>query len=353
MGMTKIYVSIVITFLLSSCFRQQSPIGATLFVPEDFTSQIILDCEDVSFAEPALRPVKLSVIDSFLILINAHTTPFIQRFNLSNLEQTGEFISFGSGPDEMIAPFGLFADASGVHILDGGKQELFIYPIADFCFQDEPQKMRSIRFKEFIDNAAELTDGRFVGTVRQEGHKRLTFYDSNGAFLNTEGAYPFSGLLESEKSQLLLAGSSCSLITNEKKDKICIAYMLSDLIEIYDVNGQLLKRIQGPDHFFPDLSSKETDAIQQVKHNKDKTRDAYFSPVAYRNEIYVLYSGRFYDPDNHDMKSDQIFVFDWEGNPQRCYKLTSPVYAFTIDQQNGILYGLSDNPEFHVIKAML
>lgn len=351
--MIKVYSSILAAILLSACSQQQSKIGATPFGSEAFTQQILLECEPVDFADPVLRPVKLAVVDSFLILINAHTGTFIQRFNLLSLEQTGEFIDFGSGPDEMIAPIGLFADTAGVSILDGAKQELFMYSTANFCLQDEPSKRSSIRFDTYVDNMSELSDGRFVGTVRQEGYKRLTFYDSKGSFINTEGIYPFSDLFDSHQSQLLLAGSSCSLITNEQKTKICIAYMLSDLIEIYDSAGQLLKRVHGPDQFLPEVASEEMGEVQLVKHTKDKTRDAYFSPVSYRNEIYVLYSGRMYDPDNHDMKSDQILVFDWDGTPQRSYTLATPIYAFTIDPQKGVLYGLSDSPEFHVIKAKL
>lgn len=347
------YISFIVALIVCSCTQQQNQLNSKTFILGDLGRNITLDCEPLPLAEPVLRPVKLSVVDSFLIVINAHSGTFVQRFSLSGLEQTGEFISFGSGPDDMIAPIGLSGDASGVSILDGGKRELFIYPPADFCFDEDPKKIRSVKFNEFIDNVSELADGRLVGTVRQEGHNRLSFFDANGSLLNTIGAYPFSDLFDPDMTHLLLAASSCSLITNEQKDKICITYMLSDLIEIYDDAGRLLRRVHGPDQFLPEVALKDTRHGKQIKHTEDQTRDAYFSPVAYRDEIYVLYSGRVYTPDNHDMKSDQIFVFDWEGNPQRRYTLSAPVYAFTIDPQSGTLYGLSDSPEFHVVKAFL
>ena len=46
-------------------------------------------------------------------------------------------------------------------------------------------------------------------------------------------------------------------------------------------------------------------------------------------------------------------VFDDKGNPLQRYTLDSPIFTFTINPTTNKLYGLSDNPEFHVIEYQL
>ena len=55
----------------------------------------------------------------------------------------------------------------------------------------------------------------------------------------------------------------------------------------------------------------------------------------------------------HKYLKDQLFVFDDKGNPLQRYTLDSPIFTFTINPTTNKLYGLSDNPEFHVIEYQL
>lgn len=48
-----------------------------------------------------------------------------------------------------------------------------------------------------------------------------------------------------------------------------------------------------------------------------------------------------------------LFVFDKAGKPICRYELDQPIFSFTIDEQNQILYGISDQPEFHILKFEL
>lgn len=70
--------------------------------------------------------------------------------------------------------------------------------------------------------------------------------------------------------------------------------------------------------------------------------------------IKVLYDGRIYDTQNPTRYlRDKLLVFDWDGKPVKYYKLSKPIFHFDIDEKHGILYGLSDNPEFHIISFSL
>ena len=47
----------------------------------------------------------------------------------------------------------------------------------------------------------------------------------------------------------------------------------------------------------------------------------------------------------------KIFLF--EGTPVKRYLLDTPIYNFTIDSKENFLYGLSNDPEFHVVRYKL
>ncbi len=53
-------------------------------------------------------------------------------------------------------------------------------------------------------------------------------------------------------------------------------YKQTDLIELYDIYGNLKKRIQGPDLFFPVIKQTIQDESVHVNSVSGQSRDAYF-----------------------------------------------------------------------------
>ena len=68
-------------------------------------------------------------------------------------------------------------------------------------------------------------------------------------------------------------------------------------MEVYDVSGHLIKRIHGPEHFFPDVKEQSYGEKTKVSASPNESRDAYFCPAIVGEEIFVLYSGKLYNPD--------------------------------------------------------
>lgn len=350
------FLNIAFIFILFcsvlSCNSKKEYENIETFSIHSFKQTNSLKGTAIPLDEPVMRPVKVYVVDSFLILINAHTETFIDRYNLNTLKKTGEYISFGSGPEEMIAPIGIITKDTFIGILDGGKQNFVLFDKKEFCHAPFPNSCKTLSFDDLVDNIEMLKNENIVTTIRSYNHQRLSFFNKNGGFLETKGEYP---IIKNQHINITekLAGYVCSIVSNEAKDKIFIAYKQTDLIEIYDMNGNLMVRKQGPDFFYPSVIVQKSGDEETIRYTKGETRDAYFCPTIYKDEIYVLYSGEIYDPTNYKFNKNKIFVFDWKGNPIRIHNLETPVFSFTIDQQTGILYGLSDDPEFHVVKMQL
>ena len=64
----------------------------------------------------------------------------------------------------------------------------------------------------------------------------------------------------------------------------------------------------------------------------------------------MLYSGKLYNPDQPSYLLNQLFVFDKNGNPQKRFELSEPIFTFTVDPVKNVIYGLTDNPEFRILK---
>lgn len=345
-----IIFTILIAFL--SCHSDKEYENTESFNFGSFKQTNILNGKTLYLEDPVMKPVRIYTIDSFLVLINAQSNLFIDRYNLNTLRKTGEYISFGNGPEEMIAPTHMIIEDSTISILDRGKKKLLIYNKFDFCHNESPIAKRMIEFNDFVSNLQFLKNESIVTTITSPEHQRLSLYNQDGKLVETKGKYP---VIKNHKLNTIqkLTGYECSIVTNEEKDKIFVTYKFTDLIEIYDINGNLIKRKQGPEGFFPSIIVHNDGNEQTISYEKGKSKDGYFSPIAYKNEIYVLYSGKSYNPDNYDFNSDYIFVFDWNGNPIRIYNLDTPIFTFTIDPQTDTLYGITNNPEFHIVMMQL
>lgn len=72
------------------------------------------------------------------------------------------------------------------------------------------------------------------------------------------------------------------------KDRIAVCYKWTDLIDIYDQNGQLKKRIHGPEHSYAHFKEFRNGNAIAATSDKDNI-DAYFFPYNVGDE-FLCYS---------------------------------------------------------------
>lgn len=347
-----LFFLILSLFLLPACQNRTVYEEAEVFDISHFQQEIPLKGTSVAFDEPVMKPVKVFVADSLLVLFNIQMEYHLDLYNLRTLKKVGDCIPFGSGPDEMVTPTQLIEQDTTVWILDGGQQKLAQYGKNDFYHHQTPHAIATIQFSDWIDQVVFLKNGQMVTSLRTPACKRISFFNSKGEVLDSKGEYP---VIKGKEMTTIekLSGFVCELASNPVNSRIFVSYKETDLIEIYDEKGNLLHRKHGPDHFCPSVIQRNTGENIHVQNVAGETRDAYFCPVAYDNKIYVLYSGQSYEPDKVMYLMDRLCVFDWEGNPIQIYKLDTPIYNFTIDPQTNRIYGLTDFPECQVVQFQL
>ena len=93
---------------------------------------------------------------------------------------------------------------------------------------------------DLFGNIVILPNHHFMTTAYNSTQKRLSFYDSEGNFIETKGEYPEYGeiLTPFEK----IEGLSCYATLSPDKNGIFLFYKQTDLIELYDIYGNLKKK---------------------------------------------------------------------------------------------------------------
>jgi hypothetical protein len=343
-----ICLSVFLAIFFHSCKEQHYYTDCEPFSLDDISQKLSLTGEIMTL-EDVYRPVNLYVQDSILFMINSGEEYFLRCYNLINNEKIGEFITFGSGPSEV---FGLkslqFVDSS-VWGFDKQRKRLLQYNITQFAIQEKIDPQTSITIADNLSNRVLIVKDKLFTNSFVHIDSRFSIFDMKGKFIKNVGELPNFG--EDMTPHEKLESFFCSLEVRPDNELIFLSYWDTDLIEIYDKEGSLKERRHGPDHFFP--AKKEINAKEgsRVLNLREKSRDAYSCSIAFQDEIWNLYSGKIYDPNNSDhLLKNKIIVFDWNGKPLRMYTTDIPIGMFTVDKDNKTIYGITINPDFSIVK---
>lgn len=347
-----IFISCLLCFC-SSCSRESKYKDCIVF-DDDRLSQLplyTLSGEKVVFDQDVQNPVKLELIDSILVLTNMNTSILLDKYNINSLRKMGDGIPFGSGPNEMLIVNKMQQTDSTIWLFDQSQSKLYHFDLSGFIAEQSPDPINTIKLELPADNVLVLSSKLVIGTTLDPEGKRLSFFDETGKCLQHISDYP--DFEEEMSAYEKIVSFACQAVLSADKQNVILAYKQTDLIEIYDIEGNLKSRTHGPNLFYPALKQKEDGGHIRVVPQKGKSLDAYFNPRIYNNELFVLYSGLGFDEKKANYLLDRIIVFDLSGKPVRQYKLSEPIFNFTIDPKSRKIYGVSDNPEFHIVAFTL
>jgi hypothetical protein len=336
----------VLLFAVFSC-KHENYADAVRIYDENFGETIYLEGENVDFDEPLMKPRLLLLVDSIMLVYNMSTESLVYRYNMNTLRKTGEYISFGGGPEDMTGIRSMQRSDSTVWLVDNQSKAGLAFRLADICLKDTFKAQVRLSINEMFNDAWIFPDYRVLTSGFNPEAKRLSFFSPAGELVRRKGDYPSFGseLTNFEKME----GFISQMVVNPRADKIYLFCLSTDLLEIYDLNGELVRRIHGPDHFFPVVQEKRDGEMIRVASKMHVSRDAFISPVIVNDEIFALYSGTYFDIESRNTK-DQLLVYDKEGNPLRRYKLSENLFHIAVDAERKIIYGLCDYPEFHMLK---
>lgn len=344
--MKRIFCGLLVFVALASCSESKHYPNATLFDRDDFKSSTITG-KTIEFDDMIMNPFALQVYDTFLITYNTNVEKLFHIFSLPGKKKIGERVSMGQGPLEMFMP-SFVNRPDSVELFDMMSSTVSRYSLSEFVNNPTPVPDMQVKLKEKpLWSELGRLDGRWIG-VSYKPDAPCYLFSPEGTKLGGFGTYPES---MSAPTDLEIIDTYRAILTTNGKDRVAVCHFFTDLIDIYDANGNLLKELQGPDHFFTQFKEfKEGDRVGSKPVSPETYKDAFYSPVAAGDEFFVLYNGKYIHEEGYDLLAKEIFTFDWNGSPKRHFLLDQGVSRITVDPRNKKIYGISNDPEYHIVE---
>ena len=340
---------VLIIFSQLSCQRDIN--RGTDFTEESFKENIYLK-ESVKYENDSLRienPSSLRFhVDSFLVIQEMNSKRLIKIVDLKS-DKVQEIIPVGKGPGEMLVPWGIDIVDNRLFIFCGQLGKVIILePDITRCFKIVDEfRLEEKKTTQFFP----LTVNRLVCLSNHGDNSRLTILDGKGKVLEKMGDYPpflNSNITKGDNNifQSFISG-------NKDNGKIIVACKTTDILEIYDINNGMEKRIQGPLGLQISIITEKVG--KGIIRHPEPICFTYQNVVSNNAGFWVAYIGykpkKGVKPSLSDMYPRKIFSFDWKGNQLKRINFDNPILSFDIDWNSMTLYTIewvTEDPEIRI-----
>ena len=343
----KVFWSLVcMSIVLSSCNTKKTYQQETLIGWNDFKT-LELKGKILEFDEPVMKPFQIMVWDTLLVTIDQGTGNHCHLFNLKTHKKIGERIATGQGPDEMLVPY-FINSCDSVRLYDMMKSEISSYGIKEFIADTKPVTSRKYKLSEanFFSQLGMLND-KLIGVSYRPDYPCYIFDRKGKKQSKGFGSYPDGPV---KYTDLEIVDAYRAILATNGKDRVAVCHFFTDLIDLFDGEGNFLKRLYGPEHFYTRfIEFKDGDRIGSNADPK-YYRDAFYSPVSVGKDFFVLFNGKFVNKPQYNILATDLLVFSWDGMPKIHYKLDHGVSSIAVDAKAHKIYGISDSPEYHIVE---
>ena len=332
--------------LFISCATKESYEGAVPFSLDDFRFRKQLSGMTVPFDTPVMSPYNIQVYDTILVTMESQGDAVCCLYNLRNRRKIGERLKKGQGPSEMLMPAFVNNDGKSIQVVDMATSTVYRYDVQEFIHQDAPQPLSTCKLEGEVCAEMQQAGDRLIGYSYFKEHQLFAF-DGNGKMVAELAEFPPCTIeyTETEQADAFYMG-----FASNTRNRVAICYYMTDLIDFYTTEGELLKRLHGPEQFFSYFTEVHDGGGATSRPDRNRNRDAYFSPRGTSDRLFVLYNGGRVADEGHSPSCNRLFSFTWDGKPNTLYELENPIVCFCVDEENQKFYGISINPEFRIIE---
>lgn len=134
------------------------------------------------------------------------------------------------------------------------------------------------------------------------------------------------------------------LYLKPNNEKLVVAYIYTDKVEIFDLKNNKTILVYGPENFEPDFTPIMKYGLQDIILG-EKTKFGFVNGCTTDKYIYLLYSGKSIFGKNAD-QSNSIYVYDWSGNPIKKMQFKENISSFTILNNDSEIYVFDPQTQF-------
>ena len=332
-------LSIVLLATLVSCSNDTRNTYKTF---KKFPKEINLSHEEIRIPPVSSFVVEMILTDNYLIALDLKADTFFHVYKVPSFNYLGGFIPKGKGPGKEILINPYFKNIMGNKFQYQTMNEIKIASFNNDCTE--------IRILEEIALPAELADIDHVFMLNDQLYGLKTIGKSKKEFVGYnpknksifEYGPSFPHLNEKVPDQRYPIFAKV-IVVKPDKSLFASVYDKFPILRIYkSKDGSLKKEVRLENNQrFPfglirnNPSEADIDSLMQ-NYRKIKATDRY---------IYALYIGKKMDNDITEMDdfSNEIHVWDWEGNPIMKITLDKKIFSFCISPDDKYLICSSIN----------
>jgi hypothetical protein len=331
---------VIFLFLLLGCQNSKNKIAD--FTLESFDKSITLENGKI-FKNDSLflgnpRWLKFHS-DSFLIISElGKSTKFIKIIDLKS-NKVQEMIPNGQGPGEMITAWGLGVINKKIWVYDAQLGKMCILKM------DNNRKFsisHEFSLKAKLCVGANVVNDSLVVCLSgiEDTKNRLIYFDFSGNIVKKTGNFPKLKNANDISGDNNIFQSAISSTPNG--DKVILACNCTDIIEFYNINKELEKRIHGPIGLEV-TAIKRNIGIGYMTH-LEPMYSTYNNIASSDSEIWISYSGKQFKKGekmtNENVFPKSILCFNYEGEPSQILNFKNNILYFDVDWLNKVVYCL-------------
>lgn len=186
-----------------------------------------------------------------------------------------------------------------------------------------------------------LNDNTIYSLCLEIFEGRFAHYDSLGNMLETLGEIPPGKKDETPVPAHQQASKGLIKLTPDQS-KLVISYQFADMIDIYDLSGNLLNRIIGDLGKTPIYKTEIRDGYPTMLIDFKEAIFGFLDIEVSDKYIIALYSGKIIGESKYE--SDVIHIYTYNGKLKDIIKLDTYVSQIALDIENESLLACTSNP---------
>lgn len=297
--------------------------------------------ETVNFDSPITAENVYVWNDSIAVVKNIEDQKehkLLEIYNINNGSLLWDAFVKGNGPGEILICNAYLRNDS-ILIDDFSRYRFTVFPITaplsnpDFMPELTPYSIQTQALWPYRGRLLALNPHCFTN-----GQLGID-YDRN-RFIVSDSSYNYKDHKTYEYDTHNLTAGNLSI--SYKNDRIVYASSLQPVIEIFDTDLNLLKRISGPE-----LPHKtEYAAYNNALFHKNEAPNTYTCQCSNSEFIYLSFIGDFTSRDKkYDDLDTWLFKFDWNGNFIDSYHIGHPIKSMSLSADGNSIYIFGSNDE--------
>ncbi|WP_421874909.1 BF3164 family lipoprotein [Marinoscillum sp.] len=338
------YLSILVLWACSDDTKQFADgYAIKYFSASDFNHHIELKGKKLENGD-FLIPKSIYSLNDYVLVGEKQADTFLHIVNKKDYSCMRHVGVNGFGPKEIGMPWRIYPDVNKSNAfwalsVDGQKLLSYFdlknsspYPTRQHLLQDSLFYMMDFAFS---------SDTTLLGTF-SDGESKFHEFTMNQQKVNQWGNW--SNMVEMNwPPNVISTLYSGVLKTNEAREVFVLSSVKIDHLEVLNRETGELFGLRGPENSFPSVVVDNSRGYPLLAQTSFENKYGYATSIVTNDFIYALYSGYTrHEVDRlHSKAFDKVLKFSLKGEPLIYYQMDRQLIDITLDEERGILYGLT------------